>query len=56
MRSSLQDFKVSKHILDLLAVVRELQQAFGTVEPVEKPQQRSSREYLHWICYEYISG
>jgi SNF2 family DNA or RNA helicase len=54
LRGSLQDFKVSKHVLDLLAVVRELQQAFGTVEPVEKPQQRLSREDLHLICYEYV--
>src|SRR5258705_186196 len=54
LRSSLQDFKLSKNILDLLAVARELQQAFGVVETVEKPQQHISREDLHLTCYEYV--
>jgi hypothetical protein len=37
----------SKNILDLLAIVRELQQAFGTVESTIKPQQSIRREDLH---------
>jgi superfamily II DNA or RNA helicase len=54
LRGSLQSFKASKNILDLLAIVRDLQQAFGTVEVVEKPQQRINREDLHLVCYEYV--
>ena len=54
LRSSLQDFKTSANILDLLAVVRELQQSFGTVENADRPQRLINRDDLHLICYEYI--
>jgi hypothetical protein len=54
LRSSLQDFKASANILDLLAVVRELQQSFGVVENADRPQRLISRDDLHLICYEYI--
>jgi SNF2 family DNA or RNA helicase len=54
LRSNLQDFKTSKNILDVLAVVRELQQAFGNVETIEKPQQPIDREDLHLVCFEYV--
>lgn len=54
LRSNLQDFKSSKNILDVLAVVRELQQAFGNVETIERPQQPIDREDLHLVCFEYV--
>ncbi|MHB8624597.1 MAG: helicase-related protein [Aggregatilineales bacterium] len=54
LRSSLQTFTTSKNILDLLGVVRELQQAFGTVETDVKPQYAIKVEGLHLVCYEYV--
>ncbi|MHB8626475.1 MAG: hypothetical protein ACYDBJ_21375, partial [Aggregatilineales bacterium] len=54
LRSSLQAFTTSKNILDLLSVVRELQQAFGTTETDVKPQHTIKAEDLYLVCYEYV--
>ncbi len=54
LRSSLQAFTTSQNVLDVLAVVRELQQAYGVVEEPVKPQQILSRDALHLVCYEYV--
>jgi hypothetical protein len=55
LRISLQDFNTSKNILDLLSVVRELQQAYGVIEnSSEKPLRTIGRDDLHLVCYEYV--
>jgi len=54
LRAGLQAFATSKNILDLLGVVRELQQSFGTVETETRPQQVITPDDLHLVCYEYV--
>lgn len=54
LRGSLQSYATSKNILDVLAVVRELRQAYGIVEPETIPQQILQPDDLKLICYEYV--
>ena len=56
LRGSLQTYGKSQDIQDVLAVVRELQQALGTIEVVQKPVYSVTREDLYLVCYEYVSS
>jgi hypothetical protein len=58
LRDGLKTYGIDRNFIPLLALVRNLYQLQGPVEPIEKSaplRQALSKSDLHLICYEYIA-
>lgn len=56
LRGGLGNYTKDRDLTPLLAIVRELQQAFGAIVSIATPLPQIDRDDLHLVCFEYVSS